>query len=227
MKKILNTIAIAILAVGVSQAQTRLELYNAYELPYPTINIEGKGAVTTLGSGDTAGYVAAYWWSPNGTDYSVIGISGFLDMEFGSTAAGCFSFTSDLIIPVPETGSEISYLGLTVFRFDDLVGADVEDWMAFFNDMKVTSLDDDANAATIADMWSAAQNAEDGYARGWWGAEVTINNLGDVAPINVFGDGFGWGGDPQYLAAIPEPSTWLLLGAGAAFLVLMRRRKDS
>jgi len=233
MKRILSIMAVSVMALGMTQAQTNLNLFNFYDdPPASTINLEGdKGLVTTLGTGATAGYVAAYWWSADGVDYSVIGISGFADLLGGGPELdGCFYFDSEGIIPKPGSGSTTSYVGLTIFRYDAGVAAkwDGDQWNAFINGLTVDSLGGNANATTIEGYWNAAQSGT-GQTGEWWGAQISIDYLGGVSPEDIFNGpgGFGWNSTKQYLTAnpIPEPSTWLLLGAGAAFTVIMRRRR--
>jgi len=226
MKKILTSLAIATLACASAHA-SYLTLFNFHDVmedddkPGATINLSGGGGVTTLGSGATAGYVAAFWWSATGAEgsYSAYGIGGFSDygLGLGSDFDGTFFYESGGF-PQPGTG----FLGVTVFRVNDLVGADVAAWDSFF--------DLNGNGASIAALWDAAQTNPNGEVGDWWGAKITFDEYGFFLPYDVFGaseanGGFGWGTDKQYLSAVPEPSTWMLLGAGAAFVVLLRRRK--
>ena len=228
--------AVSVTALCASQAQTNINLFNFYDdPPASTINLEGdKGAVHTLGSGATAGYLAAFWWSPDDSagSYSVIGISTFADSSYGvgSELDGCFAFSSESLLPTPASGSATSYLGVTIFRYDAGVagGWDDTQWNAFVAGLTVTSLSGDANADKIEGYWNAAQSGA-GQTGEWWGGAISIDQYGGVAPDDIFNGpgGFGWNSTKQYLTAnpIPEPSTWLLLGAGAAFAVVMRRRK--
>jgi len=237
MKKILSITAMIVLAWAGVQAQgtTNITLYNFYDdPPASTINLEGdKGLVTTLGSGATAGYLAAFWWSPDNSagSYKVVGIGGFADLLGGGPELdGCFFFDSADIFATPASGTTTSYIGMTIFRYDVGVkaGWDETQWQSFLDGLTVSSLSGDANAAKIEGYWTAGQSGS-GQTGEWWGAQISIDNLGTVSPEDIFNGpgGFNWGGTKQYLTAnaIPEPSTWLLLGAGAAFTVIMRRRK--
>jgi len=226
MKKILTLIAVGILALGVSHAgDTKIEFFNSYNMAHSINLADDQGLVSTLGGG----YVVAYWLSATGgddvTSYQSLGISGFLDLAHGSAADGYFSYTTGMLDLVPASGEATYYLGMTIFRVDD-----VSNWGEFFGDLN-SSLGSAATQTALTNMWLAAEAAtsETHQTGQWWNAQVTFDNLGDRQPEDLFGVAFGWNGQKQFLSAepIPEPSTWLLLGAGAAFVMILRRRKKN
>jgi len=239
MKKILTTMAMAAMAcVGAhAQTYTALEVSNLFTYNSPVMLQEG-GAVHTLGTEATSGYLIAFWWSADGSEgsYEAVGISTFADVLMGGTDAdnaGYFYWASEGIFPKPTppaTGVFEGFLGMTVFRYDAGVNAGwgVDEWSAFTAGLTVASLGDTSpgsSASKIEDLWSAAQEGHR-HVGEWWDARYTVDNNGafDVQDFVSDSRGFGWDGN-QYLDTIPEPSTWLMLGAGLAFVVVVRARR--
>jgi len=224
MKKILGTIAVSALATASSFALTGIPFMTF--TGGATIALEDGTTVSTLGSGESSGYIAAYWWSADDTDgsYQVLGISAFTDVTFGSSEwDGGLFFTSPGIVPVDY--GDTSYIGVTVFRFDDLVGTDASEWSAWISSLAVGSFGD-TNALAIETLWNDAQNGS-GQIGSWFGGRIT-HDMGGAANEDVLcgPGGLNWGGNVQYLSrAIPEPSTWLLFGTAATFVVLFRRKR--
>jgi len=212
------------MAMFASQAAS-VTVYNFFdEENIPMLSLQNGGLLTTLGEAETSGYLAIYWWSADDINYSAIGIGGFGDL-YGPEFEGWFRFDSTGLLPSPVTGETTSYLGMTVFRYEPLLGSDGDAWWSFINGLVVKNLND-ANADILASYWGDAQAGKyGGEIAQWWGAEIVIDYLGGVTPSDLINNGFGWNGQGQSTAPIPEPSTWLLLGAGAAFVVIMRRRK--
>ena len=180
--------------------------------------------VTTAG-----GYVASYWLkSASMSDFALVGITTLGDF-IGFPDEYALFWTSDAVIPRPPGDTTVPYtFELRVFKVDSL-GTPGGDWG---NEMFTADSLTDTTSQAYKDaykLWDDAYKAWDagGEAEyGSWSGTAIMDNTGFSGQI---GDWLGWsnGGNTLYLTsnAIPEPSTWLLLGASASFVLVMRRRK--
>jgi len=241
MKKILSIIAITAAAFTSAQA-TDMVFFTLWNFG-PAITLEdGQTKITTSGTGDGAGYLAAYWWSETGgtdlANYSVLGISTMADClgdDFlpQDKLPGLLYFQSEGIIIAP-TNNE-SFIAMTIFRYD--IGVDegwsIAQWNSFVGGLTVNAWGDQS-AQDIQGLWQASQDLWDSNANSneigiFMNGKITHGmggGVNEVPPTEAAGL-TNWGSTPHLVAPIPEPSTWLLLGAGAAFVMIFRRRKNA
>jgi len=238
MKKILSTeIAIAALAMGAAQAQNNASL-SFINFGNALVSLADGTPVSTLGSGAEAGYVAMFWWSATSdpATFKPLAIDGFADYLWGDDqyAGVLYSEGGPLTVSIP-VGTTASYTAITVFRIDSLVGADSSDWDDFFSLYN-------GNEGAMMKLWDDATKSASGTSQVsdivgdenlWFG--TIVHNPIDGSLVNYL----PWDFDPAWDSGtiklgkspitntlpVPEPSTWLLLAAGAAFSVVMRRRK--
>jgi len=239
MKKILSTIiAIGALAAGTAQAQNNAGL-SFINFGNALVSLADGTPVTTLGSGAEAGYVAMFWWSATDDPaaFKPLAVDGFCDyLWYDDQYAGVFySEGPAFMVPVPAGATE-TYVAITVFRVDSLVGEDRSDWDGFFSLYN-------GDAAAMMSLWDAATKNASGTSQvsdllangGTWFGTVAHDST-DGTPTGYTPMDFAsgdWVSGTVRLGTtpianplpVPEPSTWLLLGAGAAFTVIMRRRK--
>jgi len=235
MKKVIATITTAcVLAVSQGHAVTNLIFdTTADELIF--FSDSSGNMVTTLPDG----YVATFWWSQTGAEgsFTALGMAGFLDVSTwnagkGNIYDGGFIFNSGVI--VPAAGGENCYVMMRIFQMPDI--ADYLLTHPYLNDKGVLLNDGSFGGAVhaeISGLWTDALALWESGVGGDIGEYVSdpikATSAGGVAfyIVDSF-TSYGWDlGDTVYLKAptlVPEPSTWLLLGAGAAFVVVMRRR---
>jgi len=233
MKKILSIIAISATAWATAQAGPPDVDFTMMNFPgvfawqdYITLS-DGTTKVNTLGDS----YIAAYWWSPDDSpgSYKALGATVFSDANFLSDdwpAGGALFFQSDMVLPYTTNG-QTGYIQMRIFQYnmvDTSLWSDT-DWTGFTDSLWVTDLSNATQQKNINDLWAFAKtNSEEIYE----GKAMFTTDINGVVPDGGF---LTWSKDPLQLYKnptydpIPEPSTWLLLGAGAAFAVVMRRRK--
>ena len=210
--------AISAVAAGFTYGGSSLSFT---EFPPNNIKMEDD---TTLVSSLSGGYIATFWWSPDDSagSYVALGATYFTDAHpvLSFFGPGYFEFVSNPILPYTTDG-EKGYAGIVIFKLDGWAGK-VVDTDEPGSGFRVDSLTD----TTVSDWWEAAKlTSPEIYEQ--FGMEFTTGTLGST-PNNVIVDVFGWSGTVNLYSnpyLIPEPSTWLLLGAGSAFVVVMRRRK--
>ena len=228
MKKIIATITACTFALTMAQAQFNFmsidsSSHNGVVLMFDPLGDNAGDKVTTT----TGGYVASYWLkSASMADYALVGITTLGDF-IGFPDDYALFWTSDAIIPRPgETPVNYSF-ELRVFKVDS-IGTPGGDWG---NEMfSAASLNDTSAAYDNAyKLWDDAYKAWDAGGAAEYGSWTGTAVMTDAGFTGQIGDWLGWSntGNTLYLTAnaIPEPSTWLLLGAGSAFVVIMRRRK--
>ena len=196
---------------------------------------------TLISSG--AGYVVSYWFfdaAANGGkgDYVPIGLGVTADV-YAETPKGLGMFvwnsTPDKMPWDLLTNTNYNY-AIRIFQDFDLVGSygdpNVEDSAASFGRI-------DLSPAAIAKAWADAQTAWNMGVGGEIGDfEFTMKSTPGGAPGVLSSNSDWWQladvvwtaspdgiGKYYLLAPVPEPSTWLLLGAGTAFIIIFRRRK--
>ena len=240
MKRILSTLAL-VAAIATSYGQTSLSVITTPGTGtlnnLPPVLLDGS-PVTSVGDG----YVVSFWWSLDDSpgSYVALGATYFNDASSNASMAlrmGGFNFASPAAIPHSSDG-ETGYLAIRIFQFD-LAGelgledpATAADWRGYFGTtgLGASSLTDTVTNDLITGWWEAAQTNSEYLYEDY--AQYTTGEDGRIAPPGTHTMWhFGWNEpgtvinmtkNPDF---IPEPSTWLLLGAGAAFTVIMRRRK--
>jgi len=231
MKKILTSIIAALALCGAAIAQTKYH-----------VNTTIDGAVMIVTDGTTPisssnGWVATFWYGGTNPDPTALAYLGAgVTFDYALEANGMGSLAPDYaggfdwwsvdtltLAAYPAT----SYFAMRIFQVDQLF---IEN---NYNGNTLSQLTMDATEA--ATLWGAAS------ASGADGIEILYSMQADgTLPREIFEftfvkfhdgknyvDASNWLANPDALkvAPIPEPSTWLLLGAGAAFVVVMRRRR--
>jgi len=240
MKKILSTLAITVAAIATSYGQFSVTFTST-----PGQGIGNNLAPFTLdGAPITSvadGYIVTFWWAADlGEDEMgspvALGATFFNDANSNGTMAGyAGGFSMQTAFAIPHTvANQTGYLGIRIFQLDlaDVLGLDraltALDWQGYFanngSGQRASSLTDTVKQDLIGGWWEDAQTGSEyiyeDYTMYTTLAEGVIVPTGTNAMTYLF----GWSGTnaPEL---VPEPSTWLLLGAGAAFTVIMRRRK--
>jgi len=223
MKKIIAIAIMGLLALGQSQAAS--------------INFDSTGKNISFideNTGDALltsdGWLVSFWWKQNaGDNFTAIGLAGFLD------AGGWYS-------DVPPWCDPGDYDGMFFFGSENMISA--KDSTEYYISIRIMQVD----AATLSGLsfdydagalWSSAfgDSIADDIAEMWKDFGDASNAFNNESKLESSSNGalsgdlmsaMGWTSNqkvPIKADAIPEPSTWLLLGAGAAFVVVMRRRK--
>ena len=224
MKKVI-TIAIALLGLlATDQSQAASMTLDSAGRNVTFVDEEGNALLTS------DGWVATFWYKQNLTDeYTAIGLAGFMDVSgwYADVPVwatpeeydGTFFFASKNIITA--TPSTEYYLSIRIVQLD----ADELSKLSFDYDAGglYSASFGDSIADRISDLWDAF--GDDANAFNNEGSPLSASSTG--ATGGNFMGSFGWanGTDVGIVTAVPEPSTWLLLGAGSAFVVIMRRRK--
>ena len=171
------------------------------------------------------GWLVTFWWSQTGADgtFRALGLSGFLDKgdpEEWPDNDGQFFFASTSS-PFSGTPFADCYIAIGVMQ----VPASVLSTLTFGDDaeaLKATTIGD-ANGVKIENWWTLYGDDDN-----WYQGNANSGSGGSIAGAAVLNNFFGWGNGTDVKITsnpVPEPSAWLLLGAGAAFAVVMRRRK--
>jgi len=223
MKKILTaTIAAAALLGSLYAEDFKADTYSANAPIYYS------DTTTLFSSYD--GYVATFWFSAdnNPANLGIVGAGVSMDyfagvaygMDAGDRAEykGFLDWNSVPSSPLAMPSTEVVF-SIRIFYAPDLV--------ALYNGNEESSISLTATLLgvplTLADWesrWDAAQTGDKEV--GDFVYHMTPNG---TTPINL-SEIPGFGNKSYFMGApVPEPSTWLLLGAGAAFTVVMRRRK--
>jgi len=241
MKKILILITAGAMALGALQ-EARADIstirFNSASADIAFVTSGYDLLSTTLGGN----YVVTFWYAETQTivdgwniNLKPIGITGF---ESGGDLEGMFDlWGSNPAMPLDLVSGQPGFLGIRIFELGDMHAksfADDDAWWDYFEGLKgpgvVTS---PTMAGMIEDMFKY-KAAFSEY--GEWIGSFNADSDGGVPGSNAiyyidFGlpGGVGSAGTVMLdkIAGIPEPSTWLLLGAGAAFIVILRRRKKA
>ena len=235
MKKIIATIAACTVALATLEAQSDLLGINTYgheiSFKFDPLGQKPGGTVNTL----TDGYVASYWLkSATMGDFALVGISGFGDCYDASWGGGFddgLYWESKAIVPRPSGTNTMYYeFELRIFKLDSVPALGGEYDNEVFSALSLSDSSGAYNAAyklweDAFNAWDAGGSAEYGVFQGGFTADIS------GIPGHI-GNWFGYGGVAGHTLTltanpIPEPSTWLLLGAGAAFVVIARRRKKA
>ena len=226
MKKILTaTIAAAALLGTLSAEDFNVDTYSANAPIYYS------DKTTAFSSYD--GYIATFWFAAdnNPANLAIVGAGVSMDYfageVYGLNAAerleykGFLDWSSSPTNPLNMPTTEVTF-AIRIFYAPDLV--------ALYNGNEESSISltaqlPDLSFLTLAD-WEARWEAallDDSKEVGDFQYRMTPNGTTplQLSELPNFKD------KTYYMSAasIPEPSTWLLLGAGAAFTVIMRRRK--
>jgi len=228
MKKTLSIIALSAMAWAGAQAQQAFTMMN-----FPGIMGQPK---ITLNNGTTAanslsdGYIATFWWSPDDSagSYKALGATYFSDVDPASFSGleGGFFYMSNALLDYDEDGQG-GYISVKIFQYNavDTSKWGAGDWINFCDSLQVTDLDNAAQQKALTDLWAAAQTDSPEYYEGKGSFSTLANGFPpDGSSFMGWSEPFKLNVNPNY-TPVPEPSTWLLLGAGAAFVVVMRRRK--
>ena len=176
------------------------------------------------------GWLVSIWWKQNETDaYTAIGLTGFLDdyasgwynpPPMGSPGEfdGMIQFNSTDTLP--SVGSAEYFLSIRVFQVDATTLSGLN--FGYGGEVSVPLWSDTAAQKAISDLWD-----DFGRAENQWENVSTLTALPSGAMGGDIMAAMGWAPGTDVVVAIPEPSTWLLLGAGAAFVVIMRRKKKA
>jgi len=227
MKKILSAIAIAIVGFGMaSTAHAQASVtFNSFPSSINVWFADSGGNTLTSYNGDN--YVAAYWYSASEIpenfsspdwDWNSVTAIGIGDLSLDGKA---YLTTSPDYFPLTTPAGSTGYLGMTIFKLgDDLNFLDTNEFDAWAASYM-------CNQAGIRELLESM--AADGEVGHWTTSYMALD--GGSAGGNAFNNFMSSNGGPfdantgYSTSAIPEPSTWLLLGAGVAFVVIMRRRK--
>ena len=174
------------------------------------------------------GWVVTFWWKQNDTDpaYRALGLAGFLDKgdtsEYDVGNYGQFLYASGNAFLGAATTD--CYIAIGIMQLDATELAK----LSFGFDAEAitvgTQSGTDANSLKVQALWDQFgddANFFEGTGKAGGGGTVNTGALDSWfgfarnTPVNVKTD------------SIPEPSTWLLLGASAAFAVVMRRRRKN
>jgi len=217
MKKLIAITIMGLVALSQSQASQM------------SLNSGGSGVSFVLdGTTDllmtSDGWLVSFWWKQNaGDEFKAVGLSGFLDAGnpawYDASDYGTFMFQSSPTHPFTGDPNSPCHLSIRIFQVDAAALAE----LSFDNNARALVTANvnnplDANMQKIEELWNTF-----GLDDNRWDGSGTAVGGGNVSGVNLntwFGIAPG-----QVGVVVPEPSTWLLLGAGAAFTVVMRRRK--
>jgi len=233
MKKTLTTIAIAAAALGMSEtihAQATVT-FNSFPSSINVWFTDSEG--TTLSSYGGGNYVAAYWYSAveipetftADWSWDLVTAIGIGDLSSDGKA---YLTTAPDYFPLTTPAGQTGYLGMTIFKLGEdlsfLNTNDFDAWAAGYmgNQAGIRELLESMAADGEVGHWATSYMALDGGSAG--GNAFSNFMSGNGGP---FSQNTGYATSAANTDAIPEPSTWLLLGAGAAFVLVMRRRKNS
>ena len=187
----------------------------------PDITFHNK-AGDLLSSYDGINYVASFWFGLTEAAMKPIG--------FGDLVDGTVCWFSDPKYPVEFDATNKGYLSIKIFVLDSsydshFINEGIFDtWSQGY---KAADLSD----PIIANLLGMFNAKPDGSEWGEWTSVIYAKSSGSAGDgIEQFMDSgaFKAGGEyhlDKVAGAVPEPSTWLLLGAGAAFIVILRRKK--
>ena len=234
MKKILTATiaALAIAGSGIAQTEKDSGLF-----AIATMGLIGGANQTVMyhEDGTTAfssasGYIATIWYGGTSSDpndlvfYEATVFGDVIAAEIygmgasSSMAAGTLQWQSDVPSTLEVGDKETHYFSIRVFYAPTIVAL----WEAAPNEWgKITLTTQD-----LAQMWEDALEGDKNVGDFAYTVKTDDYKFPGVADktnnslLSTATDGKLVGYIP-----VPEPSTWLLLGAGAAFTVIMRRRR--
>jgi len=215
MKKLIAITIMGLLAL--SQGQASMMNLNSTARNITFVD-EAGGALLT-----SDGWLVTFWWSQSGADgtWLATGLSGFLD--YGDPGEwtdrdGQFFFSS--LHSFTGTPMVEAHLAIGIMQVPD----SVLNGLTFGDDAEAIVVSTTGvGRDTIESLWSTY-----GDEANWFTGSGNAASGGSISGANLLPDWFGFPRDGKVTVTgdvIPEPSTWLLLGAGAAFTVIMRRRK--
>ena len=172
-------------------------------------------AISSYGTGGA--YVATFWYS--GTSASSVELIGVADIMTNSKI-DWYSYPDD---PIDLVGTATGFLEVRIFQLSEsfAVMNDFDTWLGKQNETTILSLYNSRAEGSQYGVWATTFQLGTGGTAGN-GFEHFIYS---TDPLNVEFSKDGTVKLNGITDAIPEPSTWLLLGAGAAFIVILRRKK--
>jgi putative globular PEP-CTERM protein (TIGR04254 family) len=236
MKKILATLTISTLALcGAAHAQNTVSgafFFTTTSNPEFAVfwNFEGG---TPISSFD--GFIVTFWSTLESDDpasLQMLGAAVTADYAYvrnewaepgDTTYAGLFEYIADDQVTMNATGTTL--FAMRIFRVDQQVITDNFYVMNWTDDQhsSYSSLDG-IDRGWLENVWNNSRG--DHYLEVLYTASL---DGGDIPSLENTGFRSAWLNDHGgSLELIPEPSAWLLLGMGAALVVVMRsRRKQS
>ena len=169
------------------------------------------------------GYIATFWFAQSGDPGDLVAVGAAITYDYaydyysmdGSEYIGGFDYNSTPAGVTMLTDGTIALWSIRVFQIEQgLLDSNYDG--NFSSQLSLTT-------GEITAMWADAEN---GLMGEWGDFQYHMTPIGG-APVGIGLTDFAdlMPVDGYRLNPIPEPSTWLLLGAGTAFMVIMRRRK--
>jgi len=244
MKKILTSIIAAAALCGAAQAAPEqtysVDTASMLLVEHPDTTLIYHADKTTPVSG-YSGYIATYWFGGNNpANLQLVGASVFADVTLKEVMllpewadyAGTLMWE---INPddVTTFNNQTNYFAIRIFYAPELAASFDPLWdpkgVGEPNQWSKLDYDKEDLENAWATAWDNYENALTPYEIGDFRYTQGMDGLGNIMPISVnrsFLDGADEPGKYFLLPnPVPEPSTWLLLGAGAAFALILRRRR--
>jgi len=222
MKKIAITILSAIALCGVVHAVPTTLAIDTMGPNIPIFLADDTTLVSTL----EGGYIATYWYSATNDEADLVAIG-----------AGVFGDAYALAMGLDATEA-LAWAGTLFWNSYPTNVINMNDGQEYLFSIRVFQ------APSLAALYDGNENASlhlgSSEIAGLWSAASTGGSSGQIGdfqyhmmpapggvPVTIGETNFAGGSLHQVGAPVPEPSTWLLLGAGAAIVVIFRRRKNA
>jgi len=228
MKKILTTITITVLMLcGAAHAQTTSGAFIFNTTSIPDFNIYNQDGETPISSYD--GFIVTFWMTlDNDPDnlkmfgaavtadyaYGENGWDSFFPPGFGE---GGIDYMANESISINTSGSTL--FAVRIFRVDQAL---ITSNFSLYDGSNASPSYLGMDYSELEELWDSTTN---NYLDIQYSGAVqlgTTPSLENTTFADVWAEKHG-----GQFVLIPEPSTWLMLGAGLAFIVVMRTRRKS